>query len=279
MAVKIVSDNCCDLPLEIIKDYDIRIVNMVVRFGDREYKPGELTAANFYEKMTTEKVMPQTSQPSTEEMMHKYSEALQDGSEVIGIHFTSRLSGTMQSAQIVAQTLENDRLHIFDSRKASLGQGLIVLEAARMAKNGEPVSSIIQVIEAMRENMQCIFSVQNIKYLISGGRISKGKGMIAGALDIKPILAINEEGLIISYDRVHGHRAALKKLLDIMEIRGVELSGQTIGISHASSMGDAEFLRDGMIERFGPREIIIGDIGPVIGSHVGPGTFAVFFQS
>lgn len=279
MAIKIVTDNCCDLPLEIIKDYDIRIVNLLVRFGDREYKPGELTTDDFYEKMTTEKVLPQTSQPSTEEMMQTYNEALQDGSEVIGIHFTSQLSGTLQSAQVVTQNLENDRLHIFDSRKASLGQGIMVLEAARMARNGEPVSSIMQTLEDMRENMQCIFSVQNLKYLISGGRISKGKGLIAGALDIKPILAFDEEGRIVPYDKVRGHRAALKKLLDIMEERGVDLSAQTVGISHASSINDAEFLRDSIMERFGPKEIVIGDIGPVIGSHVGPGTFSVFFQS
>ncbi len=279
MARKLVTDNCCDLPLEIIKDYDIRIVNLLVRFGDREYKPGELTTDDFYEKMTTEKVLPQTSQPSTEEMMQTYNEALQDGSEVIGIHFTSQLSGTLQSAQVVTQNLENDRLHIFDSRKASLGQGIMVLEAARMARNGEPVSSIMQTLEDMRENMQCIFSVQNLKYLISGGRISKGKGLIAGALDIKPILAFDEEGRIVPYDKVRGHRAALKKLLDIMEERGVDLSAQTVGISHASSINDAEFLRDSIMERFGPKEIVIGDIGPVIGSHVGPGTFSVFFQS
>jgi len=160
-----------------------------------------------------------------------------------------------------------------------MGLGLMVLTAARMVKDGFSAEAIVERMNEMQARVQCIFSVHNLEYLIAGGRISKGKGLVAGVLDIKPVLCVNDEGFIVPYDKARGHRAALKKVLDIMEKRGVGLSEQTVAISHADSLADAEYLRDSMIDRFGVREVVIGEIGPVIGSHVGAGTFAIFFES
>jgi DegV family protein with EDD domain len=179
---------------------------------------------------------------------------------------------------MVKEMLQQPGLHIFDSGKASVGLGIMVLEAARLAQKGEGVPAILERLQTMRSSVQCIFSVQNLKYLITGGRISKGKGLVAGALDIKPILCINDEGFIAQYDKARGHRSAMKKVLNIMEKRGVNLSAQTVGICHAVSLADAEYLKQNMIDRFQVKEVIIGDIGPVIGSHVGPGTFGIFFE-
>ncbi|MGE5544314.1 MAG: DegV family protein [Bacillota bacterium] len=280
MGIKIVSDNCCDLPPEILKKYDIKLIHMLVRFGENECKPGELSTDEFYNKMTRSSVLPQTSQPAVEEIMQVYGSLLEEEStEVIGIHMSSGLSGTVQSVQMVQEMFQQQRLHIIDSGKASMGLGLMVLEAARLAEKGEDVAFILNRLKEMKSKVQCIFSVQNLEYLISGGRISKGKGLVAGVLDIKPILCINNEGFIVPYDKARGHRAALKKVLDIMDKLGNNLSTQTVGISHAAAIEDAMYLKENMEERFGVKEVIIGDIGPVIGSHVGPGTFSIFFES
>lgn len=279
MGIKIVSDNCCDLPPEILEQYGIKLINMLVRFGDNEFQPGELSNADFYKKMGRSKVLPQTSQPATEEIITVYGSLLEDGSEVIGIHMSSGLSGTLQNVQMVQEMFKKPGLHIVDSGKASMGLGIMVLEAARLVQKGAGVPAILDRIQEMRSSVQCIFSVQNLEYLISGGRISKGKGLVAGVLDIKPILCINDEGFIVPYDKARGHRSAMKKVLDIMEKRGVNLSDQTVGISHAACLEDAEYLKENMHDRFGVKEVVIGEVGPVIGSHVGPGTFSIFFES
>jgi len=280
MGIKIVSDNCCDLPPEILKKYDIRLVNMLVRFGDNEIKPGEMSIDEFYAKMARSPVLPQTSQPAVEEIMQVYGSLIEEeGTEVVGIHMSSGLSGTLHSAQMVQEMFQQPRLHIIDSKKASMGLGIMVLEAARLAERGEDIEVVLNRIQEMKSRVRCIFSVQNLEYLISGGRISKGKGLVAGVLDIKPVLCINDEGFIVPYDKARGHRAALKKVLDIMEKLGNNLSAQTVGISHSAAIEDAMYLKESMEKRFGVKEVIIGDIGPVIGSHVGPGTFSIFFES
>ncbi|MGI6514955.1 MAG: DegV family protein [Syntrophomonadales bacterium] len=279
-SLKIVSDNCCDLPPEILRKYDIKQINMLVRFGDREIKPGEMNNDEFYRNMASSPVLPQTSQPVVEEIIRVYSSLLEEkDTEVIGIHMSSGLSGTVQSVQMVQEMLQQPRLHIIDSLKASMGLGLMVLEAARLADKGAGASTILSRLEEMKSSVRCIFSVQNLEYLISGGRISKGKGLIAGVLNIKPILCIDDTGFIIPYDKARGHRAALKKVLDIMGELGSNLNGQTVGISHAAALDDAIYLKENMEERFGVKEVVIGEIGPVIGSHVGPGTFSIFFES
>ncbi len=279
MGIKIVSDNCCDLPPEILAQYDIKLINMLVRFGDREFQPGELSTEEFYKKMADSPVLPQTCQPTIEEIMQVYGSLLEDDNEVIGIHMSSGLSGTVQSVQMVGEMFQKPGLHIIDSGKASIGLGLMALEAARLAQKGAGVPVILDRIQEMRSKVQCVFSVQNLEYLISGGRISKGKGLVAGVLDIKPILWINDNGFIVPYDKARGNRSALRKVLNIMEKRGGDLSNQTVGISHAANPEDAEYLKNCMQERFGVKEIVIGEIGPVIGSHVGAGTYSIFFES
>ena len=135
-------------------------------------------------------------------------------------------------------------------------------------------------LEEMRERMQCIFTVGNIEYLIKGGRISRSKGTLANVLDIKPILHFDRDGYIMPLNKARGHKSAMRKILDIMESKGTNLSRQNGRAgSHANSPEAAEFLQQSIQARFKPREIIVGEVGPVIGAHVGQGTYAVFFES
>jgi len=279
MAIKIITDNCCDLPQELISRHHLGVVNMLVRFGEREYKPGELSNAEFYRLMQQSSVLPTTTQPTVEEMLRVYQQALADGSDVIAIHLSSGITGTVQSANLVAQMINNPRLYIIDSHKASVGLGLMALTAAQMAEAGVGLNAILSRLQEMRRTMQCMFSVGNLEYLVKGGRVSRAKGLVAGVLDIKPILYFDKEGFIMPYDKVRGHKAAQKKLLDIMDKLGDDLTNQMIGINHSNHPEYAEYLKENIIERFGTKEVIIGEIGPVIGTHVGPGTFSVFFES
>ncbi|MGE5416800.1 MAG: DegV family protein [Acidobacteriota bacterium] len=279
MPVKIIADNCCDLPDYILSDYNIKLVHALVRFGDHEYPPGKPTTSDFYEIMKSSSMMPTTSQPSPEEVKDVYSTALEDGSEVLAIHMSSGISGTYQGAVLAKELLDNPRLRLVDSKKASLGMGLMVLEAAKMAKCGENLASILARLTEMQTRLQCIFSVGNLEYLIKGGRISRAKGLVAGILDIKPVLRFDADGYIVAYEKVRGHRAALHRLVEITDKLGVNLAEQTLGVVHSACDDDAEYLRKVLEDKYSPREIIVSEIGPVVGSHVGPGSFSVFFES
>jgi len=278
MGIKIVSDNCCDLDAELLEKYQVSLTHLLVRFGDRVFQPGELSNAQFYEQMKASPTLPSTSQPATDEMSRVYDEALADGSEVIAIHMSSGLSGTYQGGEIAKSILDNPRLHVFDTLKASVGEGLLVVEAARMAERGASVESILLRLQEMQTRMQCIFVVGNLECLIKGGRISKAKGMVADVLDIKPVLHMDPEGHIMPYDKARGLKGAQHKLISIMEKNYVGLSSPTVGICHSQVPEIAAYLKECMQEKFGVQDVIIGEIGPVIGAHVGAGTFSVFFE-
>ncbi|MGE5403776.1 MAG: DegV family protein, partial [Candidatus Saccharibacteria bacterium] len=274
-----IADNCCDLPEDILKQYNIKLVHALVRFGDYEYPPGKPSIADFYEIMKSSSIMPTTSQPSPEEMKEVFTSSLEDGSEVIAIHMSSGISGTYQGSVLVKDLIDNPRLHLVDSKKASLGMGLLVLEAAKMANRGEQAGAILSRLADMQNRLQCIFFVGNLEYLIKGGRISRAKGLVAGILDIKPILRFDTDGYIVAYEKVRGHKAALHRLMEITEKMGVNLTQQTMGVVHSACTDDAEYLRKALEDKFSPSEIIMSEIGPVVGSHVGPGSFSVFFES
>jgi DegV family protein with EDD domain len=278
MGIKIVSDNCCDLPEDILQKYNIELAGLPVRFGEKQYQYGEISNDEFYKLMETSPVLPNTSQPSVDDFINVYSRALEDGSEVIALHMSSSLSGTFQGAQVAGSMINNPRLHIVDSLKASVGLGLMVLQAARMAEQRESVPAILSRIDDMKKRMQCVFTVANLEYLIKGGRLSRTKGLVADIIDVKPILYVDEVGSVKPYDKARGHKGAMKKLLDIMEKTGKNLDTQTVGVCYSVFMEDAEYLKEGIIKRWGNKEVIIGEIGPVIGSHVGPGTCAVFYE-
>lgn len=278
MGIKIVSDNCCDLPDELLEQYGINLAHLTVSFGDRVYQPGEINNKEFYNLMETSPLLPHTSQPSVEDITRVYSQALADGSEVIAIHMSSGLSGTYQGGLLAQKTLNNPRLHVFDSLKASVGMGLMVIEAARLAEKGTDVKTILQRLAEMQTRMQCIFIVGNLECLIKGGRISRTKGLIADVLDIKPVLHMDEEGFIKPYDKARGLKGAQHKLIKIMEKSDNELADKTVGICHSAVPYIAHYLSNTIKDNFGVREVIIGEIGPVIGAHVGAGTFSVFYE-
>ncbi len=278
VGIQIITDNCCDLPPELLERYNVVVVPLRVRFGDEEILPENFDNAVFYDRLKKSPQLPSTSQPMPGDFLVQYQKAIEQNQQIISIHLSSGISGTVQSANIAAKMLTGEHIHIIDSRKASVGQGLMVLEAARMAQSGEEVSTIIDRLNEMQNRLRCIFVVGNLDILIKGGRLSRAKGLLASALDIKPVLHMNIEGKIVPFSKARGHRGARNKLIEIMDTLGSDLNKQTVGICHSACPDDAEYLRSIIKERLRIPEVIIGEIGPVIGSHVGAGTFSVFFE-
>lgn len=278
--VKVITDSTADLPEEVVKQYSITVLPMITSFSGTDYRDGvDLTAKEFYDRLAVCEELPHTSQHSPRFLENAYREAMKDGSKVIAIHLSSGLSGTMQNARLAEEIIgEKERLKVIDSLGASVGQGLLALQAAKLAELNLPLREIADEIENMRNFLHSIFMVDTLKYLLKGGRINKIQATMGSLLDIKPILHLNSEGKIDQIDKVRGRKAAMRRLLSIIEKEGTNLEGQIVGISHGVCTEDANYFRDIFIQRYKVKEVIVGEIGAVIGTHTGPGTLAIFFK-
>lgn len=210
----------------------------------------------------------------------KFVSYAKEGNPCIYLAFSSELSGTYQSSVVikeeVKETYADLDLEIIDTKCASLGQGLVVLEAAKMAKNGASKEDILKRVAFLMNHMEHIFTVADLQYLVRGGRLSKVAGFIGGLLNIKPILNV-EEGKLVPLEKVRGKKKVLSRIVDIMEERGKYLKGQTIAMTHGDDLETAEALKALITERFGCEVFIVNTIGAAIGAHTGPGVITLFF--
>ncbi|TKH10880.1 DegV family protein, partial [Bacillus wiedmannii] len=203
-----------------------------------------------------------------------------EGNPCIYLAFSSELSGTYQSSVVikeeVKETYADLDLEIIDTKCASLGQGLVVLEAAKMAKDGASKEDILKRVDFLMNHIEHIFTVADLQYLVRGGRLSKVAGFIGGLLNIKPILNV-QEGKLVPLEKVRGKKKVLSRIVDIMEERGKDLKGQTIAMTHGDDLETAEALKALITERFGCEVFIVNTIGAAIGAHTGPGALTLFF--
>lgn len=281
MGVKIITDSAADLPVELLQAYDIDLIPLrVYDEAETEYLDGvTLESVTLLQKMR-EGAVYRTSLPSLETFQEKFVSYAKEGNPCIYLAFSSELSGTYQSSVVikeeVKETYANLDLEIIDTKCASLGQGLVVLEAAKMAKDGASKEDILKRVDFLMSHMEHIFTVADLQYLVRGGRLSKVAGFIGGLLNIKPILNV-EEGKLVPLEKVRGKKKVLSRIVDIMEERGKDLKGQTIGMTHGDDLETAEALKSLITERFGCEVFIVNRIGAAIGAHTGPGVITLFF--
>ncbi len=276
--IKVITDSTADLPKDIAQQFEITILPMTTSFNGVDYRDGiDLTNAEFYTLLANSPELPHTSQHSPQFLADAYREAMADGSSVLAIHLSSGLSGTVQNAYLAKELLNNPPgLCVFDSLSASLGQGLLAYRAAELAQAGLSLDETAAKVTDLRGRMRANFVVNTLKYLLKGGRVNRLQATVGSVLDIKPILKISQQGLLDQVDKTRGRKAALRRLMAIVEEQG-DLSQQIVGISHALCPEDAEQIKETLLERFGAKKVIVGEIGAVIGTHVGPGTLAIFF--
>lgn len=275
MNIKIVADSLCDLPDAILERYDIDVVALNIYFGENSYKDGiDINKDDFYEKLRQSKETPSTSQvnPSDFEVVfEKYPQRT-----ILYIGGSSAASGTYQSGVIAKNSLKNIDIHTFDTMALSMGCGLLVLKAAKMAEHGCSIDQIISKLEMMKSSVFSIFTVDTLEYLERGGRISKTKAFLGTVLSIKPVLTV-ENGLVTPLDSVRGKKKVNKKIISLIEKNTEELKGMTVSVCHANNKIEAEKLAEEIKGRLFPQDIIISEIGAAIGTHCGPGTLGVFY--
>lgn len=287
MDFEIVTDSCCNLLEDMIDDFGIHVLPLTFMVdGEDEvyqsYLKGERTdLKQFYTMMREGKVF-KTSLPNLAESEALFRELLGSGRDVLYIAFSSGLSSTYQALSLMAAQLQEEfperRIHVVDSLAASGGQGLLVWYAVQHARAGESIDQVRDWLEENKLHLAHWFTVDDLMFLFRGGRVSKTAAWAGTLLNIKPVLHVDDEGHLIPMEKVRGRKKSLNALIDHMEKSANKpISDQMVFITHGDCIEDAEYVAAKIKERFGVKEVVINYVDPVIGTHSGPGTMALFF--
>lgn len=279
--IKIVTDSSSDLSAEVKEKYGIEAVPLKILFGDEMYLDGvDLTPTEFYEKMVNSNVLPATSQPSPGDFVEVYKRLGEEADSIISIHISSKQSGTYQSAMLAKEMLPDLDIEVIDSKATCLTMGLMVLAAAEAVQQGKSKQEIVEMVKRLadQDNTRVIFVVESLEYLQKNGRIGKASAFLGTMLNIKPILTY-EDGVVAPAEKVRGKGKALDRQIAMIEEYGGNPKNLKIALSHGARPEEFEKVKQKIKETYGVDEIIEGEIGPVTGSHAGPGLIAVAFYN
>ena len=279
----IVTDSTSDLPLSYLEQHEkLKVVNMSYIMDGKSYVPDGTVEGSraIYAALRDGKVIT-TAQINCTEWKEHFRQLLDAGEDVLAIVFSSGLSGTcaaaMQAAEELRPKYPDRQIAVVDSLSASMGEGLLVHYVLKNRDNGMSLTDNAAWAEQNRLNMAHWFTVDDLLFLKRGGRVSAASAYLGTMIKIKPILNVDEEGHLIPREKVQGRKRSLRALADKVAEYAVAPAGQTIFISHGDCEDEANVLADMLRERLGIKEILTGYIGPIVGSHSGPGTVAVFF--
>ena len=281
---RIVTDSTTDLTPELIQELDVQVIPLCYIMEGKTYHNipggGEMTDREFYAKLRAGS-MSTTTQVNSEEFLRVFTPRLEAGQDVLYIGFSSGLSGTYQSAALAREELKQRfpgrRLEVFDSRCASMGEGLLVYHAAKLQQAGKSLDEVLSWLKENVLNLCHWFTVDDLNHLKRGGRVSTATALVGTMLGIKPVLHVDNEGHLIPVSKVRGRKQSLDALVRRMEDTALDPAGQMVFISHGDCLEDARYVERQIREKLGVRQVELGFIGPVIGAHSGPGTVALFF--
>lgn len=283
MAIVILTDSTCDLPLSYIRDNKIEFLGLTVLIDNKEVLDNlgkTLTYEDFYQYLRTGKTI-STSQVNTHSFTEMFLKHIKNGDSIIYIGLSSALSGTHNSARIAkAEVLENHPMadiSIIDTLSVSSGLGLLVHYASQMNKAGKSKKEIVNWIETNKLRVAHLFTVDDLEHLKRGGRLSSTSAFVGSLLNIKPLLFVNDAGKLVPYDKARGRKKAMHNLVDTLKEHIQSSEDQTIFISHGDCLEEAKQLESWIREKLPVKDVIISMVGTTVGSHSGPGTLALFF--
>lgn len=280
----IVTESTCDLPVALADELDLAVAPLSVLLDGKSYTNyldgRELSLPQFY-NLLRQKKLPNTTAVNVYQFLTIMEPILQSRKDILYLGFSSAMSGSYNAGCAAATELltkyPERKIYTVDTLSASLGQGLIVYLAAQERAKGKSIEDVRDFVEANKLNMCHWFTVNDLFYIMRGGRVSATSAVIGSMLNIKPILRVDDTGLMDTIGKARGRKAALNRLADAIE-ETITDPDLPIFIGHGDCQEDAEFLADKIRERLGAKNIIITYIGIVCGSHAGPGIIAVFFH-
>ena len=280
----IVTDSSCDLSAEMADELELTVLPLSFTIGGEErlnYLDGhELSIHDYYERLRAGEPA-RTSAVNMDSFVGAMEPLLKAGHDVLLPAFSSGLSNTYNAARMACEELAakypERKVVSVDTLCASLGSGMILYYAVQKKREGKSLEEVRDWIEKNRLRVCHWFTVDDLKHLKRGGRISPATAFIGGMLNFKPVMHMDDEGRLAAVGKVRGRKASLDALVDRMEQTAVEPREQTVFISHGDTPEDAEYVASEVKRRLGVKRVVINTIGPVIGTHSGPGTMALFF--
>lgn len=277
--VAIVTDSTAVIPPEILATYPITIVPLQVIWAGQSYKDGiDLTAQEFYERLKTAKVMPSTSQPSPADFKSVYERLLAEGYDVLSIHISKKLSGTMDSAIQAKDMLPGRPIEVVDSNTTAMAMGFQALEAVRLAQKGATLQECKSLVENTTSSVGALFAVSTLEFLHRGGRIGGAAAFLGTTLGLKPLLEL-KDGHVEAVERVRTMSKVLDRLLDLL-VEKIGNKNVRLSSLHTAMPEQGQVLLERALARIPANQVLescVAEISPVIGTHSGPGTLGIAY--
>ncbi len=277
--IKIVTDSTAYINDANLKNFSITVVPLSVTLDNEDFKENLKSHEDFFNQLKHSKSFPTTSQPSVGDFHTVYNEILNDYDEIISIHISEMISGTVQSAMTAASEVDANKIHVFDSSTTAAALEDMVLTAAEMVALGHSKAEIINKLTFIKENYRLLFIVDNLKYLQKGGRIGKANSILGTILNIKPILYI--DGQVGLFDKVRTRKKALLRIISELETMADKYGGIAnikVTLIQVHDNEGLSKLEELLKEKWPELEFTSSSCGPVIGSHVGPGGLGLSFR-
>lgn len=280
----IVSDSCCDLNLDQIKDFGIEVVPLSFQIKGKEYHnyadEREMKTHDFYELLRNKEVSV-TSQAAPSDFISVFTKYVKEGYDILYISFSSALSGTYNSSLVARNAVLDEypaaKIVCIDSLSASMGQGLLVYHACKLQQAGKSIEEVAEFVNQNILHLVHWFTVDDLGTLKRGGRLSATSAFLGTILNVKPVLHVSDEGKLVPVEKVRGRKKSLISIIERCKKSIINPSEQVIFISHGDCLEEAKFVGEKIKEEVGVKDIIYNYVGPVIGSHSGPGTIALFY--
>jgi len=277
--IALLTDTSCDLPESILRKYNIHMIPVRVFFDGVEFLDKiTIFPEEFYERLKNAKSFPKTSQPTPQDFIRIYQQLASQYEAILSIHLAGKLSGTLQAAERAAKEVSaktGKRIVVIDSRNTSVGLGLVMIEAGEAIKAGKPLDEVIQIVETSIDNLKIFVSTDTVKYLIMGGRVSKGKGFLANLLDLVPVITITQEGKTKKLGTAKKGIPIREKLLKILDKQTRSYRKRKFAIVHVAAPEIAKWYAKRIEDLFRQGVEFIMEASPALGAHAGPGAAAI----
>lgn len=273
MVVKIVTDSSCDLPAQLVQELGITVVPLYVRFGKETYRERvDISEDEFYQRLQHDPIHPNTIQPSPQDFADVYQKLSAKADGIVSIHISAKLSGTCNAALQGKEMIEKKcPIEVVDSQLTTMGLGLIAMAAAKMAKAGEDLPSVVEEVKRIIPTIHVFGLFDTLKYLALGGRIGKAKALLGSILNVKPIITL-KDGEVLPAGQVRTRSKGIERLIDFAKSTA---NIQDLAVLHNTTPDEAQTLAERIGSIFAKEQIIIAKLGTTLGVHGGPGLLFV----
>jgi DegV family protein with EDD domain len=275
--IAIVTDSLASMPKELIDQYDIKVAPQVLIWGEETYLDQvDITPSEFYARLATAEIMPTSSQATLASFREIYEPLVEQGKKILTVVASSKLTQTINSAQQAKAMFPDATIEIVDTFGCAMSQGWQVLAVARALEAGKSFEELVELAKRAKEHTGVIFVVDTLEFLHRGGRIGGASRLLGTALNIKPLLEL-QEGSVEPLEKVRTRTKALQRFMDIIEERIAGRTPLRVSALHVDAEQEAEEVLEQAIERYNPDEAFLSEASPVVGVHAGPGTVGIAY--